>query len=208
MAFFNETQEMLLTSNKDEFLAIYRENIKREGAKELLEFIQSTDYFTAPASGNYHSNFEGGLLHHSLNVYHRLKRLVQDEPSLRGKVSEESIAIIGLLHDLCKVNFYEIYYKNVKEDGVWVTRPAYKINEKLPYGHGEKSVIIIQRYMKLTDDEAMAINWHMGPYDDRVKGGSVAMNQAFHQFPLAFLTHVADSMATYIDEAKNPDEDD
>ncbi len=194
-------------SYKDEFLSIWRDNIKREGSKELLNYLLSSDFFDAPASSNFHSHFDGGLCYHSILVYKRLRRLVQDEETLYGKVPEESIAIIGLLHDLCKANFYVPYYKNVKEDGVWVQKKAYKIDETFPFGHGEKSVFIILKYMDLTDDEAMAINWHMGAYDDRTKGGAVAMGQAFHRYPLAFLTHIADSMATYIDEAEDPDEE-
>ena len=192
---------------KEEFVAIWREYIKREGNEKLLQYLLSTDFFTAPASSAFHSNFDGGLAYHSINVYKRLKRLVNDEPSLYGQVSDETIAIIGLLHDLCKANFYVPYYKNVKEDGIWVSKKAYKIEETLPFGHGEKSVYIIQKYMMLTDEEALAINWHMGAYDDRTKGGAVAMGQTFHAYPLAFLTHIADSMATYIDEAETPDEE-
>ncbi|MCR5741419.1 MAG: HD domain-containing protein [Gammaproteobacteria bacterium] len=192
---------------KREFISIWNTYVKREGSKELLSYIMGTDFFRAPASSQYHSNFEGGLCYHSINVYRRLKQLVEMEGDISKKVSDESIAIIGLLHDLCKANFYVPYYRNVKEDGVWIQKLSYKIDESYPFGHGEKSVYLIQKYMKLTDEEAMAINWHMGAFDSRTIGGSQAMNQAFHKYPLAFLTHVADSMATYIDEDQNPNED-
>ena len=189
-------------SSKEEFIAIYRENIKREGADKLLEYLQSSDFFEAPASSKFHNNFDGGLCAHSVNVYKRLKGLLDNEDSLYHKYSDESIAIIGLLHDLCKINFYVPDFKRVNEGGVWVSKPWYRIDEVLPYGHGEKSVYIIQKYMNLDDDEAMAINWHMGPYDDRAKGGSFAYEQAYHQCHLCFLTYIADSLATYIDEDK------
>jgi len=193
-------------SVKDEFIAIYHEYIKRDGAQKLLEYLESSDFFEAPASSRFHNNFEEGLADHSINVYKRLKNLLDNETSLYHAYSEETIAIVGLLHDLCKINFYVKDTHRVNEGGVWVTRPYYRIDEALPFGHGEKSVYIIQQYLKLTDDEALAIDWHMGPYDDRAKGGSFAIEQAYHKCPLAFLTHVADSLATYIDEEDKENE--
>ena len=188
-------------SVKDEFIKIYREYIKREGADELLEYLKSTDFFTAPASSRYHNSFEGGLCDHSINVYYRLKKLIDNEDLLYNKYSDETIAIIGLLHDLCKINFYVKDYRKVNEGGVWITKPYYKIDEVYPYGHGEKSVYIINKYMKLTDTEALAINWHMGPYDQRVKGQSPqTLEAALQSDDIVFLTYIADSMATYLDE--------
>jgi len=186
---------------KEDFLKIYRENIKREGADKLLEYLQSTDFFRAPASSRYHNSFEGGLFDHSINVYKRLKKLVEQEDEMYNKVSDESIAIIGLLHDLCKINFYKEDYKKVNENGVWITKPFYKIDEVLPFGHGEKSVYIINKFMKLSDEEALSINWHMGPYDLRIKGGQPqTLEAAYQKSHLCFLTYIADSMATYLDE--------
>ena len=188
-------------SVKDEFIKIYREYIKREGADELIEYLKSTDFFTAPASSRYHNSFEGGLCDHSINVYYRLKKLIDNEDLLYNKYSDETIAIIGLLHDLCKINFYVKDYRKVNEGGVWITKPYYKIDEVYPYGHGEKSVYIINKYMKLTDTEALAINWHMGPYDQRVKGQSPqTLEAALQSDDIVFLTYIADSMATYLDE--------
>ena len=114
----------------------------------------------------------------------------------------ESVAIIALLHDLCKVNFYKVDYRNVKVDGQWTQQPYYTIDDTLPYGHGEKSVYIISGFMRLTREEAMAINWHSGGFDDRVKGGSFAMSDAYYKFPNAMIFHTADLMATYLDETK------
>lgn len=185
---------------KEQFISIFRENIQREGANKLLEYLQSSDFFEAPASSKFHSHYRGGLCQHSINVYYRLKSLIEKEESLYHVYSDETIAIVGLLHDLCKINFYKEDYRRVNDGGVWVTKPFYKIDEVYPFGHGEKSVYLILKYMKLTDEEALAINWHMGPYDDRVRGGSFTCGQAFHKEPLAFLTYIADSMATYLDE--------
>lgn len=186
---------------KEEFIKIYREYIKRDGADKLLEYLLSTDFFTAPASSRFHNDFDGGLCDHSINVYYRLKKLIDAEDSLYNKYSDETIAIIGLLHDLCKINFYVKDYRKVNEGGVWLTKPYYKIDEVYPYGHGEKSVYIISKYMKLTDIEALAINWHMGPYDQRVKGQSPqTLEAAMHVDDIVLLTYIADSLATYLDE--------
>ena len=192
---------------KEEFIAIYRENIKRPGADKLLEYLLSSDFFIAPASSKYHNNFEGGLAEHSINVYKRLKKLIDNEDSMYKKYNDESIAIIGLLHDLCKINFYKLDYKNQKINGQWESVQYYKIDEVYPFGHGEKSVYIINRYMALNPIEALAINWHMGPYDQRVKGQSPqTLEQAFKIDKICFLTYVADSMATYLDEESTDDQ--
>ena len=189
----------------NEFITTYRTFIKREGADKLLEYLMTkSDFFTAPASSKFHSDYEGGLLDHSLNVYHRLVRLAEWEygENWRDVISPESIAIVGLLHDVCKINYYKVSYRNVKKDGVWEQQPFYSIEDELPYGHGEKSVYIISGFMRLTRDEAMAINWHMGGFDDRVKGGSYTVGHAFEKYPLAVLAHSADFLATYFDEKK------
>lgn len=177
---------------KNKFIEIFKNNVKRDGADKLLEWLLKTDFFTAPASTRFHGAKEGGLLEHSLNVYNRL-----------DCENEETRAICALLHDLCKVNFYAVSQRNVKNDetGKWEKQSYYSIDDKLPYGHGEKSVYMITGFMKLTRDEAMAIRWHMGGFDDSVRGGSYAMSSAFEQFPLAVKLHIADLQATYFDEA-------
>ena len=191
---------------KEQFIEIYNREIKRDGAKKMLEYLEGSDFFTAPASTRFHLAREGGLCEHSLNVYYRLKELVENEKSdWARKVSGESIAIIALLHDLCKVGMYVVDYKNQKQpDGSWAKVPYYTIDELLPYGHGEKSVYIINGFIRLTREEAICINWHMGGYDERVKGGSYsAIAKAYEQYPLAVLTHIADVMASYLDEDRN-----
>ncbi len=192
-------------SYKDRFIEIYKREIKREGAEQLLDYLQNkTDFFTAPASTKFHLNCEQGLVQHSLNVYFRLKELVEAEKTDWAKnVGQETIAIVALLHDVCKANMYVVDYRNVKQpDGSWERVPYYTINEQLPYGHGEKSVYIVNGFMRLTREEAMCINWHMGGFDDRVRGGNMSIAGAFRLFPLAVLTHVADMTATYLDENK------
>lgn len=189
---------------QEKFVEIYNSCIKREGSENLLDWLINTDFFTAPASSKFHSAYEGGLCQHSINVFYRYARLLEMEygENWQDNISMESVAIISLLHDLCKVGFYRVDYRNVKVDGQWVQQPYYSIDDSLPYGHGEKSVYIISGFMKLTREEAMAINWHSGGFDDRVKGGSYAMADAYYKFPNAMIFHTADLMATYLDETK------
>lgn len=189
---------------QEQFVSIFTKHIKREGSDNLLDWLITTDFFTAPASSKFHSAYEGGLCDHSIKVFNRFVKLLNMEygENWTDRISMESVAIIALLHDLCKVNFYKTEYRNVKVDGQWVQVPYYSIEDTLPYGHGEKSVYIISGFMKLTREEAMAINWHAGGFDDRVRGGSYSMADAYYKFPTAMLFHSADIMATYLDEIK------
>lgn len=189
-------------NSKNEFIAIYTNNIKRDGADKLLDYLLSNDFFTAPASARFHASEEGGLCYHSINVYNRLVKLVKADlgDDYYKTYSDETLAICGLLHDLCKVNYYVVEMRNVKEESGWVKKPYYKVEERFPYGHGEKSVFIASQFVKLTAEEAMAINWHMGGFDERVKGGSYALSDAYAKYKLALYLHTADILATYIDE--------
>ena len=191
-------------TNKERFIEIYNRCIKREGADRLLEYlVGGSDFFEAPASARFHSSFEGGLLEHSLNVYDCLIGYLNSENAKRFGFSytEESIAIVSLLHDLCKVGVYKKSFRNVKDDkGVWQKVPSYEYDDRLPYGHGEKSVYIISGYMKLTREEAFAIRYHMGYSSEREDPRNVSA--AFEMFPLAFALSVADSEATYYIEGK------
>ena len=194
--------EKTIEDFKQEFINIFKENIKREGADKLLDYlVNGSDFFTAPASGKRHNSFEGGLCAHSINVYNRYKNLVKLEygENYAEKLSDESIAIIALLHDVCKVNTYTIDYRNQKVEGQWIQVPYFAYNNTLPYGHGEKSVYIVSGFMRLTREEAMAINWHMGGFDLRGQGTS-DLCDAYSMFPNAVLFHMADISATYLDE--------
>ena len=188
---------------RDEFLGIFYDNIDRDGADKLLEWLEKSDFFTAPASTRHHSAYRGGLCQHSINVYKRLVKLLEMEygENWQKKVSPESVAIMGLLHDVCKVDTYVEDFRNVKdENGNWIKKPYYKVEDSLPYGHGEKSVYIISAFMKLTREEALAINWHMGEYDQRVQNGSYMIRDVYYRYPVCFLMHLADLTATYLDE--------
>lgn len=189
----------------ERFIELYQANIKRKGSEELLEYLKKSDFFTAPASTRFHLACEGGLVEHSVNVYLRLKSLLDLEyGEKRPEIySDETVAICGLLHDVCKIGVYAVSYRNVKENGVWKEVPFYTTDEQLPYGHGEKSVYIINGFLRLTREEALAINWHMGSFDDRVRGGSHSIAKAYADYPIAVLTHLADLSATYLDEHRN-----
>ncbi len=188
---------------KERFMNLYLENITRPHAEDLLSWLVSTDFFEAPASTRFHLSRPGGLAEHSIHVYERLKRLCDAESKTQDGfwVTDETVAICGLLHDICKANYYGVEMRNRKNElGQWEKYPFYVVDDQLPYGHGEKSVYIISGFMKLTRDEAMAIRWHMGFSDNDFKAGGYTVGNAFSQHPLALLTHMADLQATYLDE--------
>lgn len=191
---------------KDRFIEIYRQNITRPGADKLLAWLETTDFFEAPASTRFHLSRPGGLVEHSVHVYERLRELVGNEKTMAERFDAEiyeSCAICGLLHDICKANFYKVEMRNRKnEQGRWEQYPFYVVDDQLPYGHGEKSVYVISGFMKLTREEAMAIRWHMGFSDNEFKAGGYSVGNAFEKFPLALLTHMADLQATYLDEVE------
>lgn len=182
------------------FIDQYKEHITRRGADRLLEWLISSDFFTAPASTRFHAAYEGGLVEHSLNVY----KVFMKKHFVEGEDDPESVAIATLLHDICKAGFYEVSYRNRKnEAGTWEKVPYYTINDRFPYGHGEKSVFLIERFMRLKNEEAFAIRWHMGGFDDSAKAGSFAISHAFEQYPLAVKVHLSDLEATYLCENRD-----
>lgn len=224
--------EKKIEANKAEFKEIFNSLIQRDGAQDLLAYLENeTDFFTAPASSQYHCSYKGGLVQHCLNVYKRLVGLFTNEYGVEKVVPDgenatkvvvdttndrgytpETIAVVALLHDVCKANMYEIDYKNQKvysPDGTkydekgtfdWQSVPFYRINEKLYFGHGSKSVFIIQNFMALTLEETMAIRYHMGGKENGSMMCNEDVSKPFAKFPLAVLTHLADMLATFIDE--------
>lgn len=194
---------------KNEFVEIYKENIKRPGSEKLLNYLLSeqSDFFTAPCSTRFHGSYAGGLVQHSINVYNCLKDYLarqRTRDTYGMEYSDESVALVSLLHDVCKMNFYSMDYRNAKNDkGVWEKVPYYTINDQLPYGHGEKSVYIVSGFMRLTREEAFAIRYHMGFSGIEDKN---SIGKAFEMFPLAFALSVADMEATYFLESKQKGE--
>lgn len=182
---------------KARFIAAFQ-NIKREGASDLLGYIEKSDFFIAPASTHHHGAYEGGLAEHSVNVYDQMTRLAAAYPEI--KTDSETIAICSLLHDLCKIDTYQIEMRNKKINGEWVQVPFYTFNEKVPFGtHGGKSVFIAGQFIRLTLEEAIAINCHMGQ-TTQPRG----VSESYSKYPLAWLLHVADEAATYLDESEEP----
>ncbi len=193
-------------TDKELFLDIYKKNITREGSDKLLDFLEhKSDFFTAPASTRFHGAYEGGLLRHSLNVYECLVHYLERErvkETYKLNVSDETAAVVALLHDVCKVNFYTVSYRNAKDEktGQWEKVPYYTINDTLPYGHGEKSVYMVSGFMRLTREEAMAIRWHMGFSGIEEKN---TIGRALEKYPLAFALSVADMEASYFLEGSD-----
>lgn len=191
-------------TKKDEFIEVYKKYIKREGASEFLDYLCSSksDFFTAPASTRFHGSYPEGLVEHSLNVFYCLKdylsrERVQDEYDMH--YDDESIAIVALLHDVCKINVYKESVRNKKVNGEWQQVPYYEFEDEMPYGHGEKSVYMISPFMKLTREEAFAIRYHMGfSNDDPARN----VGYTFEHFPLAFALSTADMEASYFIDGK------
>ncbi len=180
---------------KEQFISAFNENIKRNGAQALLDWMQTTDFFTAPASTKFHGACENGLVMHSVNVYN----VMMNRHFVEGD-SKESFAICALLHDLCKANFYKQSFRNAKNDatGQWEKVPFFQVEDRFPFGHGEKSVYLIERFMRLKPAEAIAIRWHMGGFDESVKGGSYSISAAYDEYPIAVKLHLSDLEATYL----------
>ena len=183
---------------KERFLEIFHREVTREGSQKLLEWLEGTDFFTAPASTRYHCACASGLVMHSLSVYD----VMMEKHFTQGEDNRESFALCALLHDLCKAQYYKISTRNVKNEqtGQWEKQPFYSVEDSFPYGHGEKSVFLIERFVRLKPAEATAIRWHMGGFDDAARGGCFAISLAYEKYPLAVKLHLADLESTYLRE--------
>ena len=193
--------------------------VQRPGMDKLLNYIRkNTDFYKAPASTRFHLACEGGLLQHSLNVYDCLiaKRESPVWKDVLKDITDESLIIMALLHDLCKANFYTEGTKNQKTyepekvtsaeswqvkhdaqgDYIWETVKSYQIEDQLPLGHGEKSVMLIQCYIRLTMQEVMAIRWHMGFSEPKENWNS--LGAAMEKYPAVLAIHEADLEASKI----------
>jgi hypothetical protein len=186
-------------NTKDEFERLVRENITRDGVGDLLEWLGRTDFYTAPASTRHHGAFAGGLVLHSLNVYHHLLKLCE---WYQCKATLESIAIVALFHDLCKVGTYKVEQRWRKDDNQrWEQYPVYVRNEDFAFGgHGSKSVYLVHSFMTLLPDEAAAINCHMGQWDSTIYSNPT---EVYERNSLAWLLHVADEAASYLGEERD-----
>ena len=185
--------------NKQRFKEIVESEIQRDGIQNLMRWLETSDFYSAPASTQYHNACEGGLCDHSLGVY---DALIQLNATFGLELKPESMAIAALFHDLCKVNVYVKTKRNQKNEyGRWEEVEGYKFDDQMPLGHGEKSVFILQNsFLKLTLAEMYAIRWHMGGFDNSVKGGERGQSSAYEKCPLAAALHLADMAATYFVE--------
>ena len=182
----------------DQFVHTVKNEIHRDGIENLLSWLETTDFYTAPASAKYHSCFPGGLCLHSLNVHKRIMTKV----SASDGIDRESLAIVSLFHDLCKANFYKQDLRNTKdENGQWIKVPFYTFDDQFPLGHGEKSLFLIQRHIELTNEEALAVRWHMGNFGLMIGSNEmIALNNAMRKSRLLIMLQQADTEAAFWDE--------
>ena len=179
-----------IEENKQKFLSLLQD-VERKGIDRLLDYLENnTDFFAAPASTQFHGNFDGGLCEHSLNVYEVFKK---KNIEWNLGLEEDSVKIMALFHDLCKVNCYVKTFRNRKIDGTWVPIPWYDFEDKLPYGHGEKSVCMLEKFIRLKSNEAMAIRWHMGFAEEK---DMRTIGKAFDMYAEAVCLHTADLEAS------------
>ena len=180
---------------KNKFIELLR-STKRDGIEDVISFLEKSDFFKAPASTRFHGCYDGGLLEHSMKVYEIFKDKIE-KSSIQIDIPEESIIIIALLHDVCKANYYKVDYRNSKNQttGEWEKVPYYTVDDTIPYGHGEKSVMMLTEFMKLTNEEKYAIRWHMGFTEP--KENYQYLSVAYKKYPVAILLYEADLEATY-----------
>lgn len=201
----NTIREQMMQKYKEEFQSLLR-STNRQGMEELLQWLEDTDFYTAPASTKTHGSYECGLLIHSLSVYRIMSNFTKNIPD----ADKNAVIISALLHDLCKVNFYTKVIRNVKIPGErrWEEVETYGIDDQLPLGHGEKSMYMAMKYIQLTEEEAAAIRWHMGGYDDAARAyvSGMAQAAAFRKYPLAAALAIADMYDAYIIENKDKGE--
>ncbi|AYE35285.1 HD domain-containing protein [Clostridium septicum] len=186
--------DIFTLDNKERFISLLKDT-KREGVENLIKWLEGTDFFIAPASTRFHSNYEGGLCQHSLNVYKIFKKKCEDNEI---ELDESNIIIASLLHDICKANYYVVSSRNVKRDGKWIQVPYYSVDDQNPLGHGEKSCLILQTFIKLTKEELYCIRWHMGGYEPKENLNTISA--AWNLCKPAVLLHTADLEASYLIE--------
>lgn len=211
--------------NKAELIARFEAEmarVKRPGVDKLMDYIRKSDFYTAPASTKFHLSCESGLLQHSLNVLDALRGLLDENQVNEDgtemwfyivaghpviQISDESLIIIALLHDICKTYFYSTSTRNVKNEktGKWEKVPFYTVNDLMPLGHGPKSAMLVKNYIKLTSEEMYAIWWHMGFTDQNTD--PLSLTSAIQKYPIIWALHTADMMASSFMEDKYGNKD-
>ena len=179
--------------NKERFITLLK-TTNRAGVDKIIKYLETTDFFEAPASTQYHENYTGGLCEHSLKVYDTFKKL---HKAFNLDININSIIIMSLLHDVCKVNTYTKDKKNQKIGQNWVTVDYWKRNDDYPIGHGQKSIIQIQKTgFILTDLEILSIAAHMNGYEESKYFNA---SNIYDKNELTIWLHLADMIATYKD---------
>ncbi|MBP3834589.1 HD domain-containing protein [Prevotella sp. Rep29] len=195
---------------KEQFIKLLQAT-KRTGIESVVSYLEQAGFFLAPASVSRHLSHEGGLLEHSLNVWKMAQMLrmqtIGMRPELEKQLPEDSVTIAALLHDVCKANIYKTVQKWRKdENNRWESYDAYDTDySRFPVGHGEKSVIMLLRLgLQLTNDEIIAIRWHMGAWNLPMQSYEDKQNisVAYDGCPLAAIIQAADALATHILETK------
>ena len=187
---------------KEQFQSLLT-GITRNGIENLAAFLEQSDFYKAPASTKYHLAEPGGLLIHSLHVHMLLNAKVK---MFKLTIPQETILICSLFHDICKANFYGTENRNVKNDatGQWEKKQIYVVKDQFPMGHGEKSVTLLLQYVHLTEEEMLAIRWHMGAWTEGMTeyGMRQAYNEAKKRYPLVTLLATADMEASQVLEVE------
>ena len=192
------------TEEKVIFVETSLQSTARVGIDKVIEYLRNSDFYYAPSSTKFHSNYQGGLLDHSILVLSTAVGLrdamVKMKPELADRLTDESLIISCLLHDLCKVGFYVPKEKWKKdENDKWVSYRGYDVEDTFPIGHGEKSVILLQWLgLSLTIDEMLAIRYHMGLWSTSVDCGDAnrAYFRAVNMCPLLSIVQNADFMSS------------
>ena len=199
------------TTIKEKFIRLLR-STNRAGIENVISWLEQSDFFVAPASTVFHGNYEGGLAEHSYEVALTAKdlrdMLIKRKPEIEQQVSRESIIIAALLHDVCKTNIYKKTTKYRKNDyNQWETYEAYIVDySELPVGHGEKSVIRLLRLgLEMTDDEILAIRWHMSAWDMPFQSVEAKGNLfvAKEKSPLLSIIQAADELTSALIDHKS-----
>lgn len=197
---------------KEKFIQILK-GTNRNGIDKVIEEIDKLGFFQAPASCMYHGSYDGGLVEHSLNVYQQMMYLrkveIKIKPEMESELSEDSCTIVSLLHDVCKSDLYEKVKKWRKDaNNKWEEYDTYKkVFKELCVGHGMRSVVMLLRMgLQLTDQEIVAINWHMGAFDiSQYDDSSKGFNESCSNNALAAVLVSADWLASKITERSKND---
>lgn len=164
---------------------------------KCLDWLRTTDFYTCPASTNYHDNFVGGLVLHTVKVAIKCMELCKI-PTFGTKVDFAKAIRACLVHDWCKIGLYESFNRNVKDEATdsWDTVASYKYkkNRSVCLGHGASSMFIASKFFKLSYEEALAIRWHMGEYNV-ADSEMPEFSQACRQYPMVYLLQFADRLS-------------